>query len=286
MQNESRTEQIDCPYCSASSHVPWATENGFLAVKCSDCSLIYVNPRPIPELVVEGVETGVHSDVPHNRTAINRYKNSKVSLYKDIIGRMYSDVWSQHQRICWLDVGAGYGEVVEAISALAAEDSRIEGIEPMKPKANWAQAHGLCVRQAYLEDIADASYEYLSLINVFSHIPDFRSFLQNVRRVLKPNGEFFIETGNIADLTSPRQVPSELDLPDHLVFAGEQHIIGFLTEAGFEVLRLEKHRRDGVLTFGKNIVKKMLGRSINLVVPYTSPYRTMLVRARANSEKY
>lgn len=283
MQNMSRVKQIDCPYCNSSSYLHWATENGFHAVKCSDCGLVYVNPCPIKDLITEAVETGIHSNVRHNRTAINRRVKTKVSLYKRIIGHMFSDIWEQHQRISWLDVGAGYGEVVEAISALAAEDSRVEGIEPMKPKAEHAKARGLCIRQAYLEDIREESYDFVSVINVFSHIPDFRLFLQNVKRVLKPTGEIFIETGNIGDLTTPRHVPSELDLPDHLVFAGEQHMIGFLTDASFKIRKIEKRRKDNFLTFGKNIIKKAIGRNVNLAIPYTSPYRTMLIRAKINT---
>ena len=76
------------------------------------------------------------------------------------------------------------------------------------------------------------------------------------------------------------EFPGELGLPDHLVFAGEKQLQGFLTQAGFEVLRVERQRIDGVVNLAKNVVKKLLGRPAALGVPYTSKYRSLLVRAR------
>jgi 2-polyprenyl-3-methyl-5-hydroxy-6-metoxy-1,4-benzoquinol methylase len=272
-------EHINCPYCNESKSIPWARENGFTAVKCSGCGIVYVNPRPILPLIYEAVQTGVHSDVEHEKTAIARHVSAKVTFYKRILASMFDDVWQTPKLISWLDVGAGYGEVVEAVSLLAPSGSKIEGIEPMKPKAVHARARGLCIREAYLSEVQD-KFNYVSIINVFSHIPDFRGFLRDVRNVLAVNGEIFIETGNAGDLKSSHDAPAELDLPDHLVFAGEQHIIGYLSEAGFSTIKIRRMRKDGMINLAKNIVKKIIGRQVSLSIPYKSPYRSILIRAK------
>jgi SAM-dependent methyltransferase len=191
---------------------------------------------------------------------------------------MFADIWLKEQSISWLDVGAGFGEVVEAISRLACAGSKIEGIEPMEPKAAKARSLGLNVREMYLSQVND-EYDFVSVINVFSHVPDFRAFLNDVKAALILGGEVFIETGDIGKLTHAGQVPSEWDLPDHLVFASEHNLISYLQSSGFEVVKIEKRRVDGFVTFGKNVVKKMIGRHVSLGLPYASPYRTMLVRA-------
>ena len=279
MKPESKVEHIHCPCCDTSESKFWVSENGFDAVKCSSCGFIYVNPRPTKEFITEAVKTGVHQNVNHERTAIGRRVPSKVDKYQDIFRDTFSDIWSQKRAISWLDIGAGYGEVVEAISSLATQGSNIVGIEPMKPKAVDAQSRGLKIREGYLCEINE-QYDFVSLIDVFSHIPDFHNFLNEVKKVLKINGDFFIETGDIGNLTSPRQVPSEWDLPDHLVFAGEPNMTNYLRSAGFEIVTIEKKRVDDLITFVKNVVKKALGRKVNLNFPYTSPYRTMLIRAK------
>lgn len=282
MNVENRTEAINCPYCDESKSLPWACENGFTAVKCPGCGLVYVNPRPIPSLVREAVETGIHSNVKHGRSAIGRRVGSKVIRYKKILDLMFNDVWQNPREISWLDVGAGYGEVVEAVSALAPSGSRIKGIEPMKPKATRARAHGLTINEKYLCDVTE-KFDFVSLVNVFSHIPDFRVLLEEIKNVLVDNGEFYLETGNIGDLVDRHEVPTELDLPDHLIFAGEQHLTGYLSEAGFSIVAIRRIRNDGLINFVKNIIKKLIGRKVTLAIPYTSRYRSILIRSRLRS---
>jgi SAM-dependent methyltransferase/Zn ribbon nucleic-acid-binding protein len=285
MNQTSQKEFINCLYCDESKYLPWATENGFSAVKCSNCGLVYVNPRPILSLVSEAVRTGVHSDVEHGRTAIGKRMPSKVKHYKKILSRMFEDIWANSKTISWLDVGAGYGEVIEAISQMAPAGSKIVGLEPMKPKAIHARARNLTIKECYLNEI-DEKFDFLSLINVYSHIPDFRTFLQDIKKVLTAKGEVFIETGNTADLKSRYEVPGELDLPDHLVFAGEKHLIGYLQESGFSIVSIERSRVDGLLKLVKNLIKRLIGRTdVSIKIPYTSSYRSLMIRARLNSIK-
>ena len=280
------TENINCPSCGENKGVHWATENGYTAVKCIHCGLIYVNPRPSLALISEAVKTGMHREVGNGKSVIGRRVRSKVGYYKSVLTSMFNDVWDKSKPVSWLDVGAGYGEFVEAVSALALRGSKIEGLVPMKSKVQNARRRGLNIRDAYLSDIEDR-FDFLSSINVFSHIPDFREFLKDVKMVLKPQGEFFIETGNIGDLHGPSDVPSELNLPDHLVFAGEQHILNYLREAGFSIVSIEKKRKDGFVNFGKNLIKKFIGRRVTLAVPYTSKYRRIFIRAKlSHSSNY
>lgn len=277
--DEKHVECISCPLCREVGHSRWADENGYTAVKCSKCGLIYVNPRPCMALISQAVRTGVHTHVDHKRSVIGRRVSKKVRVYRKLLETMFADVWNGQRTVRWLDVGAGYGEVVEAVSTLAGPQSTVDGLEPMAPKAQSARARGFSVTEGYLSDVAQ-QYGFVSLVNVFSHIPDFHGFLQDVNRVLEPNGEMFIETGNIADLDSPHDVPTDLNLPDHLVFAGEQHIHEFLGEAGFSVVCIMKKRRDGFLNAAKNVGRKFMGRPVTLSLPYTLEYRSLLIRAR------
>lgn len=273
-------ERINCLFCNRSESDEWASENGYTAVKCRGCGLVYVNPRPASTLIDEAVKTGVHRDVEHGRDVIGARSPSKVARYKKLLVGLFPDVLKKQRPISWIDVGAGFGELVEGVTALSADGSRVVGLEPMTPKAAVAKARGLDVRESYLSEITE-TFDFLSLINVFSHIPDFREFLRDVKRVLNANGEILIETGNTADLKSRSEVPGDLDLPDHLVFAGVNHLRGFLEEAGFQVIVVKEARVDGVLRFSKNLVKKLMGRkNITVRIPYTSPYRSVFLRAR------
>jgi len=82
------------------------------------------------------------------------------------------------------------------------------------------------------------------------------------------------------DLVDSHEVPTELDLPDHLVFAGEKHLTGYLSEADFSIVAIKRMRKDGLINFAKNIIKKLIGRKVTLAIPYTSRYRSILIRAK------
>jgi hypothetical protein len=81
---------------------------------------------------------------------------------------------------------------------------------------------------------------YASLINVFSHVNDFDAFLQEIYGVLEDGGELLVETGDMEGLRAREDFPGDLGL----------------------------------------VVKKILGRNVVLKWPYSSPYRTMRVRAK------
>ena len=276
------TEMINCPYCGSSNFKPWAEELGFTTVRC-ECRLLYVNPRPTQEAIHIAVSTGIHSDEAGNLNAKARRTPKRIGMYRKIFARMYADVWARGEPISWLDIGAGYGEILEAITSLAAAGSRLEGLEPMHPKAVAARKLGLTITEDYLRPTHE-KVQFTSSIDVLSHIPDYGRFLNDVVSVLAPGGELFVETGNLADLEYRSDFMGELGTPDHLVFVGMEHLRGYLDRAGFDIVTVEETRHDGLIQFAKNVVKRILGRPITLVVPYTSRYRQILVRARLRQQ--
>lgn len=272
-------ETVPCPYCGSQRSQPWADERGFTAVRCKGCALIYCNPRPALHLIDSAVRTGSHGPEAQGLNVVGRRIDARVAHYRSVFRDLFDDLWRSGRPISWLDVGAGYGEVLEAVTALAPSGSRIEGLEPMKPKATQARERGLVVTEDYLRAQHD-KVDVVSIVDVFSHIPDFGEFLETVRCVLSPGGELFVETGNLADLERRSEFPGELGLPDHLVFGGELHLFGYLGRAGFEVIGIRKRRVDGFVNFAKNAVKKLIGRPAVFGIPYTSNYRQLQVRAR------
>lgn len=272
-------ESVSCPFCQSNESNHWVTENGFNAVKCRECGLIYVNPRNIQSVVDKAVTMGHHSEVLGGRNVVGRRSKRKVLKYRRVLGRLFNDVWSANRTISWLDIGAGFGEIVEALSSLAPKGSQVHGIEPMGPKAQNAQSRGILVREGYLNSVKE-SYDFVSLVDVFSHLPDFRPFLLEIKNVLNHGGQIYLQTGNIADLRGSNDVPTQLDLPDHLVFAGEKHIIAYLEEAGFKIIEITRVRNDTFVNLLKSLIRKIQGRQIALVFPGTSEYRSLRIRAR------
>ena len=275
----ARLIAVACPNCGADDPRDWAVELGFSAVKCGGCGLVYVSPRLRDDLISDAVRSGVHGEEAQGLVVTARRDGRKVERYRSLFSTMFADLWQRPGGVSWLDVGAGYGEVLEAVRLLAPSGSKIRGLEPMHHKAEAARGRGLEIEEAYL-GAQHGPVDVISVVDVFSHIPDFNAFLANVRAALAPAGELFMETGNIAELERREEFADELGLPDHLVFAGEPQIRQYLARGGFDVVAIERHRIDTPIFFAKTLVKKLIGRPALVKLPYTSAYRSLTVRAR------
>lgn len=272
-------ETIACPYCGSLHNHPWSQERGFTTVRCEECGLLFCNPRPAAALIDAAVRTGAHGPEAGGLVVSARRVGARVVRYRRVLGEMFDDLWRGGRPVSWLDVGAGYGEILEAVTLLAPPGSTIIGLEPMHPKAVKARDRGLNIVEDYLRP-GQPKAQVVSVVDVFSHIPDFNAFLHDVREALEPGGEIYVETGNLADLRTRDEFPGELGMPDHLVFAGEKHLVGFLDRAGFDIVRISRQRIDGIVNLAKNVAKKLLGRPAAFGLPYTSAYRQIQVRAR------
>jgi len=271
------TEHCACPYCGSERNTLWATERGFKMVKC-ECDYLFVNPRPTAAERDKATQLGAHG-AADDMDISEHYVPKKTDLYKKVFAECMPDVWASVTPLTWLDIGAGYGEVVDAVSALAPKGSKVTGLEPMRVKAAAAQKRGLNVIASYIEP-SIGKFEYASLINVFSHINDFDGFLQQISSVLTDRGELLLETGVMEGLKSRNDFPGDLGLPDHVAFACTKHLRGFLERNGFEFISAHPASIDGYVYTIKNVVKKMIGRPVIVKWPYSSPYRTVRVRAR------
>ena len=271
-------EIVSCPYCKGDSFSPWAVERGFTTVRCTACDFLFLNPRPSESIRSQATQMGVHT-AADGLDISERYIPKKSKRYKCILADFFSADFSNGQPISWVDIGAGYGETIDAIRSVAPTGSRIFGVEPMHPKAEAARARGLEIFEQPLGPGIPVC-DYASLIDVFSHINDFDDFLQKVRSILKDGGEFFMESGHLDGRRPRDDFPGVLGSPDHVAFATERHLTGFLERNGFEIIRTRLDRIDGWSFTAKNLVKKVIGRDVRLRAPYSSSYRTVLVRAR------
>jgi 2-polyprenyl-3-methyl-5-hydroxy-6-metoxy-1,4-benzoquinol methylase len=273
------TEPTACPLCRTLERRPWGAENGFEAVKCLSCGMVYVTPRPRLDEITEANKIGEHRTSAGSLKVVYRRSVRKIRHYRDVVKLMFEPELAADAPLSWLDVGAGYGEMIEAVAGVLPRGSHIEGIEPMQPKVEQARSLNLPVSNTPLTAI-ERKFDVVSLINVFSHLPNFDEFLGDLRRVMRDGGILFLETGNGGDLVSATDYPDRLYLPDHLVFAGVDHVRQFLQRNGFEVTAVRALRLDTVGWMAKNVAKRMMGRDAKLAMPLSSPFRTVFFKAQ------
>ena len=53
-------EEVPCLLCKSTSWTDYDTENGYRLVKCSDCGLLFTNPRPSSSEIDAASKSGMH----------------------------------------------------------------------------------------------------------------------------------------------------------------------------------------------------------------------------------
>ena len=149
----------------------------------------------------------------------------------------------------------------------------------MAVKVEAARKRGIRVEEGTLETV-EGRYDCVSLINVFSHIPDFLAFGEQIKAHLNPGGYLLLETGNGGDLASRADYPGDLLLPDHLIFVGIGQMERLLTRLGFGEIEHVTHRIDHPWWAAKQMAKSVLRGRPRIVFPYTRAFRTVIYRAR------
>ena len=230
-------ENISCYNCGSNKSEFFIAENGFNLVKCSTCNLLYVNPRPSEAEITIAALSGMHQG-DELLNVSDQYRPEKKASYESRIKDLYGNTLD-NKKIALFDLGCGYGEFIEAIGEFVSSDSTLIGSEPGEPKRKSAIARGLNVD---FHDITNLKPEYdiISFLNVFSHLPNPPKFFEMMKKGLKPNGEFLIETGDSSDLT-PHTHHRPFLLPDHLSFGSEKIVCDILMKLGFEIISVQRY---------------------------------------------
>lgn len=269
---------VACYNCKSQEAAFYASENGYNLVKCAGCGLLYVNPRPDPEEIIEGAQQGLHrGDVTFNVTG--RFDPLKCWYYKRVLADLFPDGCKARS---WLDIGCGHGELLATVNEMYQGSVAIRGTEPNVHKQKAAQGRGLNV--SYFDIFThEEKYDIISLLNVYSHLPDPGVFIARCKEMLTPGGELIIQTGDSAHF-APEDHYRPLFLPDHLSFASEQIVRDILTRNGFEVIVLNHY--PVVFPHPASFVKELLkivwpGQKSRIKYMFNNKYKTdMFIRAK------
>ena len=206
--------------------------------------------------------------------ANERFVAKKIPQYKIVLNDLFEGDLSDIKS--WLDVGCGHGEFIIAINSLSKEKIMVLGSEPNIYKQDSARSKGLNVTYFDIETHQN-KYDVISLLDVYSHLPNPVLFIQKLKNLLNPNGELILETGDSANF-SAKEIPKPLCLPDHLSFASEKIVIDILERNGFEIIKIKKYP---YLIFD---LKTILKEVVKLFVPNYHSYIKYYFNWKKHSE--
>ena len=201
-------------------------------VRCRQCGLVYINPRPKSETIVKGYSDAV--DEAYVSQFEGRYATFRQCL-KEI-----EKACSKRGRV--LDVGCAAG-----IFLKAAKDSGWEtaGVEPSRWLAEWGNnKFGVNIKPGTLEQahFPDSYFDVVTLWDVLEHVPDPAATLREINRILKPGGVIAVNYPNIgSNLARAFGRKWWFLLSVHLYYFVPKTIRALLEKEGFSMLLHKRH---------------------------------------------
>lgn len=202
-------------------------------VQCSDCGLIYQNPRD-DEATLSKLYAGVDDPV------YERESEGRVRTFGRLVERLGR--YTRPGRL--LDVGCYSGIFLEQAHAAGWE---VCGVEPSAWAAALARQKGFTVFEGAFSAAADelpAPFDAVTIWDVIEHLPDPLADLRHAFDMLKPGGVLALSTMDTSSLfarLAGRRWPWYMRM--HLVYFTRESMRRMLEAAGFEVLAIERHER-------------------------------------------
>lgn len=173
-------EYINCNLCGGNKTKILISKEPFNIVQCKKCGLIYTNPRPSEDTILEYFITD--RVIAEHKKAV--WYNSKLDLFKKNLRRI--ERYSPKGRL--LDVGCGYG-----IFLKMAEEKNWQtwGVEISNSAYKYAkQKVGLNIFKGTLKEahFSDNYFDVITLWDVLDELSTPFNELLEINRILKRNG--------------------------------------------------------------------------------------------------
>ncbi len=230
---------VVCCLCGESQHTPFLKASGFRYVQCSDCGLVYVTPRLLPELIEEFYMSDAYNFMFENMLMQSvDYRLEVIARKKfNAVSRYFSDRAPK-----LLDIGCGIGE----FPYLATQAGwQVETIEFNARAAAFARERfGLQIHEKPLEQcsFAEGQFEVATMWGILEHVTNPRSVLGQVHHYLAEGGLLVVEVPSFDCLlveylkAHPEQADRIVDGWAHLMLFSLPTITRIIEEAGFSVV--------------------------------------------------
>jgi len=239
-------ETVLCNYCNSStSDLLYKIPDFYLdkkdifysLVKCRKCGLIYQNPRPTQEEIGEAYPSTYDAFNLDQKRSWFEAKVFQYGLEKRC--RAITSIKRNPGRL--LDIGCSTGLFLQAMQSKHGWEAY--GVEINEYPASIArEKYHLNIFHGSLEQASypPAFFDAVTLWDVLEHLPDPSSTLQEVKRIIKPDGVLIVRVPNYDSWDAIIFGPAwaGLDVPRHFYVFSQNCLVNILEKNGFTAPKL------------------------------------------------
>jgi SAM-dependent methyltransferase len=222
---------VRCSVCGSTSDSTFLSFRGFRIARCRSCDFIFVNPRPTEEALIR-----LYSDQQTNPFLKEHFEPFEYEL--PVLLKVLRRIRQYVPAGKLLEVGCGRGDFlgVAQLQGFSATGCDIFG--GRKPVAD-----GITFYDGTLKDakFPDRFFDVVVIRNILEHLFDPTVEINEIKRVLKPNGYLYLKVPNVdfeyglcCRLMYHRQY--HFDPPYHLNYFSPTSLQRLLEKAQFEFL--------------------------------------------------
>lgn len=240
MKNKDHFIEVPCPCCKKRDGVFQYEKEEFKFVKCNNCGVVYINPRPTAEMLSDFYANSKSmkywNDVLFPATESYRKEN----LFKDRalkIIEFCKKYASDFNTI--VDVGAGFGTFCEVIKERGIFHNVI-AIEPSTGLAKTCESKGICTINEPVENVSLENISVITNFEVIEHLFNPIDFVKACANILIKDGLLVLTTPNIDgfELNMLKTISPNIGGPHHINYFTPSSLKYLLEECGFEVLEV------------------------------------------------
>lgn len=239
-----------CPWCGSDKaqinlwlRDEFLTKEDFHICECLNCGLLYTMPRPGKDKI--GAYYKSEEYYSHQENKKGFIPKVYEAVKKTNLKHKYKLATSGLTVGNVLDIGCGVGDFLHTAEMHGWECTGVEPSEAAKVIAQ-KRMHGRIISSEDLENIPEGYFDLITMWHVLEHVDDLKWQVEQLRRLVKPNGRIVIALPNYKSYDGQyyKELWAAYDVPRHLNHFNKTTLTKIFKASGLELVKMDKLRWD------------------------------------------
>lgn len=194
---KTHEQHYSCPLCMKDNNINFISKNEYILYSCLNCGHVYLtNHNDSKDLYILYQENFYK---PGSSARFTKLIENFIYLFRIVRAKSLVNLLPEGKHVI-LDIGCGRGWTLKFLNQ---KGWKCTGTQISKPAAEYARKTlGLEIHEKELPDIKFDSekFDIVTVFHVLEHLQNPIDYINDINRILKPNGFLIIEVPNLSSL--------------------------------------------------------------------------------------